>query len=316
MGQLPFTVFTAVYNSRKLIHRVWESLKAQTFRDFEWVVVDDGSADGSYELVEQFAREASFPVRVARKENGGKHTAWNVGVGMARGELFVTLDHDDACVPTALERFRYWWHTIPEAERAGYSGVNVLCTNPVDGRTIGNPYPASPMVSNNLELAYVHRIWGEKWGTMRTDVLREFPYPEDPALRRDYISENYLWFQIARRYKVLCVNEPLRQFYRDSASSITTWQLKGSLADRLRRHRATRYFYENYHLNENLDYLLKSKKELAKTAMEVWVSGLATGLPVSRILQDATGLGPRVLRCAAFPFGLAAYLYIRAASSK
>src|SRR5579859_986007 len=99
MSQLPFTVFTAVYNSRKLIHRVWDSLRAQTFGQFEWVLVDDGSTDNSIELLEEFAREADFPVRIGRKENGGKHTAWNAGVAMAQVELFVVLDHDDKCIP-------------------------------------------------------------------------------------------------------------------------------------------------------------------------------------------------------------------------
>src|SRR5215469_12275981 len=108
-----FTVFTPVYNRRDLIHRVYDSLRDQTLRDFEWVVVDDGSSDNVVELLERYAAEADFPILIHRKENEGKHTAWNIGLEMARGEYFVPLDHDDACIPTALERFRYWWLTIP-----------------------------------------------------------------------------------------------------------------------------------------------------------------------------------------------------------
>ena len=110
------------------------------------------------------------------------------------------------------------------------------------------------------------------------------------------------------------MNEALREFFRDSPSSITTRQLEGTLADRLRKHRATRYFYENYHLNGNLDYLVKSKKELVKTAMEVWISGLASNHSVGQIIRDAKGAAPLLVRLLAMPPGLAAYYYLRATS--
>lgn len=58
-----FTVFTPAYNRAHTLHRVWESLKAQTERDFEWLVVDDGSTDNTAELIAQYQREADFPVR-------------------------------------------------------------------------------------------------------------------------------------------------------------------------------------------------------------------------------------------------------------
>lgn len=306
-----FTVFTAAYNRRDLIHRVWDSLRSQTFRDFEWIVVDDGSTDNVVELLDRYAQEADFPVRIHRKENGGKHTAWNVAVQMARGELLVPLDHDDACVPKALARLRYWWLSIPDHERASYSGVNVLCQDPASGQIVGTPFPASPMVSQNLELAYVHRVRGEKWGAIRTDVLRQVPFPTDEAYRGNYIEENYLWLQIARRYKVLCVNEPLRLFYRDVGDSISSVRSRASPADRLRCHVPARYFYKNWHLNTNLDYLRKDKKDLIRTAIDLWISGLALKGSVAGVLRDARPGMPFLVRLAALPAGVAAFLYCR-----
>jgi GT2 family glycosyltransferase len=93
-----FTVFTPTYNRAHTIGRVYESLRAQTFRDLEWLVVDDGSKDNTREVVEGFAREAGFPIRYVYKENGGKHTARNLAVKHASGELFLVLDSDDSCV--------------------------------------------------------------------------------------------------------------------------------------------------------------------------------------------------------------------------
>ena len=60
-----FTVFTATFNRARVLHRVYDSLRAQTFRDFEWLVVDDGSTDGTGALVAAWRAEADFPIRYA-----------------------------------------------------------------------------------------------------------------------------------------------------------------------------------------------------------------------------------------------------------
>jgi glycosyltransferase involved in cell wall biosynthesis len=305
---LLFTGFTPVFNRRDLIHRVWQSLRAQTFRDFEWVIVDDGSTDNVAELIEQYTREADFPITFRSQPNGGKHIAWNQGVDLARGELFVSADSDDAFVPTALERFKFWWMSISAEQRQTLSGVNVLCQDPATGEVIGNPYPQSPMLSQNLELAHLHHMVGEKWGVVRTDLLRQIRFPEDAWLQRNYLSENYLWLRLARTHQVLCVNEPLRLYYRDAVNSIIHQAAAVSL---VRRGLPTRYFYKSWHLNANLDYLRRDPKELAKTALDVWISGLAMGKSARSILKDARSGMPWIIRLVAAPAGYAALVYCR-----
>jgi glycosyltransferase involved in cell wall biosynthesis len=305
---LLFTVFTPVYNRRDLIYRVWDSLRAQTFRDFEWIIVDDGSADNVAELIAQYAREADFPIIFRTQPNGGKHIAWNRGVELARGELFVSADSDDGFIPTALERFKFWWQSVSEAERQKLSGINVLCQDPGTGAVIGSLYPQSPMLSQNLELAHVHRMSGEKWGVVRTDLLRQIPFPEDASLRRNYLSENYLWLRLARAHQVLCVNEPLRLYYRDAANSLMQQAAAASL---LRRGLPTRYFYKSWHLNTNLDYLRRDPKELVKTALDIWISGLAMGKSVRSILKDGKAAMPWLIRLASAPVGIAALAYLQ-----
>ena len=65
-----FTVFTATYNRAHVLHRVYDSLRAQTFRDFEWLVVDDGSTDGTGALVEGWRAEADFRSATAIRRIG------------------------------------------------------------------------------------------------------------------------------------------------------------------------------------------------------------------------------------------------------
>jgi glycosyltransferase involved in cell wall biosynthesis len=308
-----FTVFTPVHNRRHTLHRVYGSLRAQTLRDFEWVVVDDGSTDGVAEALSVYRTEASFPVRIATQPHQGKNLAWNHGLELARGELFVPADSDDAFVPETLERFRELWLSIPESERPRFSGVNVLCQDPGTGETVGTPFPRSPMVSDNLELAYVHRVTGEKWGCVRTSALRETLFPEDEAFRGSHLPESYVWFSLARRYRVLCANERLRLYYRDTVDSLTASRFSGSLAARLGGHLPARYFFKSWHLATNLDYLRRDLRELVKTLVDVWVSGLLLRGSIANVLRDQHGRSSVPLLLAALPAGLAVCGYCRVA---
>src|SRR5438874_2378327 len=94
-----FTVLTPTYNRANTLPRVYDSLRAQSFRDFEWLVLDDGSSDGTKSLIEDWQATSDFPIRYIYQENQGKPAAFNRGVQEASGELLLTLDSDDACVP-------------------------------------------------------------------------------------------------------------------------------------------------------------------------------------------------------------------------
>lgn len=202
-----FTVFTPTYNRAHTLQRVYESLKAQTLRDFEWLIVDDGSNDETATLVASWAPEAGFPIRYEWQANGGKHTAINRGAEMAAGTLFLVLDSDDWCVGDALERFWHHWVSIPEAERAGYAGVGVLCQDP-QGRLIGDRFPADCFDSTPIELRSRYGIQGDKWELIRTDLLRAHPFPRFEGER--FVTEAYVWDQVALTHKTRYVNEALK----------------------------------------------------------------------------------------------------------
>jgi glycosyltransferase involved in cell wall biosynthesis len=208
--QYTFTVFTPVYNRICTLHRVYESLSAQTYRDFEWLVVDDGSSEDVYKLIDTWERQARFPLRYIYQPNQGKHVAFNRGVREARGELFLCLDSDDGCVPKALERLKYHWDRIPLSQRHRFSAVTALCMDEL-GELNGSRFPQDITDSDSLEIRYRHKVTGEKWGFHRTDVLRRFPYPETPT--KHYVTEGIVWRAIARQFKTRYVNEVLRIFY-------------------------------------------------------------------------------------------------------
>ena len=206
-----FTVFTATFNRAHTLHRVYESLTRQTFRDFEWFVVDDGSTDKTESLVLDWQREASFPIRYVWQENAGKPSATNRGARLAEGELFLRLDSDDACLPHALERFKHHWESIPKSQRSDFLGVAGLVQRP-DGKLEGTPFPSSPCDSTSLEILR-HGVRGEKWGFVRTAVMREFPFP---VLRGErFLPESVVWYRMARLYRTRFINEMLRIRHRE-----------------------------------------------------------------------------------------------------
>jgi glycosyltransferase involved in cell wall biosynthesis len=210
-----FTVFTTTYNRAYTLPQVYESLKAQTYRNFEWLVINNGSSDNTDDLVNQWKQEAEFPIRyIVLEKNIGFPRANNLGVREAEGEFFLNLNSDDACVPEALERFRYHWDTIPEEEKKNFAGITALAKNQY-GHLIGQKFPADVFDSTNAEIQMRHQVFGEKWGFNRTDVLRKFPYPEIEDEK--FICSRLIWNRISVVYKTRFINEVL-EIFRESGS--------------------------------------------------------------------------------------------------
>ncbi|BAY30340.1 family 2 glycosyl transferase [Nostoc carneum NIES-2107] len=216
--QYVFTVFTATYNRAHTLHRVYKSLKAQTYRDFEWLIIDDGSTDNTDTLVKQWQQESLFPIRYFYKENGGLIVAFNRAVKEANGELFIKLDSDDTCIPEALERFKYSWDAIPKEQKNDFAGV-ISLSKDEHGKIVGSKFPSDVFDSNLIEVRYRFKVSGENWWVYRTDVLREFPLLELP--NEKYVPELPTWLEISRKYKARFINEFLRTYYTSGLDKIT-----------------------------------------------------------------------------------------------
>jgi glycosyltransferase involved in cell wall biosynthesis len=202
---MQFTVLTPAYNRPHTLGRVYESLKAQTFKDFEWLIVDDSTTDDVQKVVRSWLSETDFFVRYLKQNNSGKHVAHNTGVMQAQGKFTVILDDDDTLTPTALETFYCIWQTIPEDEHKGFSGVAALCTNRDTGELLGGKFPQDIFDSDTVAINYLYHLGDDRQGFTRTDILREYLFPTFNGEK--YITEGLVWNRVSRKYKIRYLNE-------------------------------------------------------------------------------------------------------------
>lgn len=204
----PFiTILTPAYNRASLLPRLFDSLLRQTNKDFEWIVVDDGSTDDTREVVANLKEKCggAFPMGYVYKANGGKHMAINIGAERARGELLFIADSDDLLTDDALETVANSWHDISDDKSfAGIAGLDIA----MDTReVIGSGLPQEHIDCNAIDIRYRHHVTGDMKEVFRTEVLREFPFPEFAGER--FCPEQLVWFRMARRYRLRYINKPI-----------------------------------------------------------------------------------------------------------
>ncbi len=297
-----FTVYTPTYNRAHTLHRVFESLRAQTCRDFEWLVIDDGSTDGTAEVMRRFQKEATFPVRYLQEPHGGAHHVHNVSLREAQGELWIKLDSDDGCVPHALERLREHWQSIPEAQRERFSGVTGLCQDQ-NGALVGVPFPREPLDCTAAELEYRHKVRGEKWGFLRLEVVRRFPYPEN--VPGNFIPESFIWCQVSKAYQTRHINEPLRIYWMDAPSLVHG-------RSNPRTNAAGHRLMFKMVLDLESGWFFTAPLRLLRAAVQYGRFAFLNGTGLPRQLVDLGTPGGRVLWAVALP--VAAALWLRDAT--
>lgn len=230
-----FTVFTPTYNRAHLLHRAFESLRQQTCRSFEWIIVDDGSADNTEAVVKELQAGSNFPIAYVRQSNKGKHVAINRAVRQAAGYFIAILDDDDALTPDTLEKCLQLWELIPSEDRNRFVGVTGFCAD-LEGNIIGNPLPCDFVDSDGLSMQKNYGS-GDKWGVQRIDVMRRFQFPEDAG----FIADSLLWNRISQEYLQRFHNEVFALVDRRSDGSTAH-----SMQRRVRSPHLSTLYYREY----------------------------------------------------------------------
>lgn len=199
------TILTPTFNRAHLLPRLFESLTHQTDFNFEWLVMDDGSTDGTSDL---FAGKtflsAPFPIRYYQQENGGKHRALNAGVKQAKGDFIFIADSDDWLLPQSVAIVGQHASAIADDNTfAGVAGLDVFD----DERIVGTGLPQDIIDCNAMDIRYRYHVDGDLKEVFKTTVLQEFPFPEIQDER--FCPEQLVWFRIAQKYKLRYFNTPI-----------------------------------------------------------------------------------------------------------
>ena len=199
---MKITVFTPTYNRGYIIEKLYDSLKRQTCKDFEWLVVDDGSEDNTEELFAGWmAEDNGFPIRYYKKENGGKHRAINYALDLAEGELFFTVDSDDYLTEDAVEKVIGWEGELSKEEKYCAFAGN-MGTSASDGTN--NVFDGGCLDGTLLDR--YGKVNGERALVFYTDIHRRYKYPEYDGEK--FMTEAVVWNRMsADGYKCRYYND-------------------------------------------------------------------------------------------------------------
>lgn len=170
------TVFTPTYNRAHTLQRLYQSLQRQTFTDFEWLVIDDGSSDSTEVLVSPWLNEINhFTTRYFKKENAGKIAAINDGLDLAQGELFFIVDSDDFITEDALQKIHHWVSELPKNTKfCGIMGNKGVALH----ETPNNFFEEEYIDTDFLEITSNKVIiTGERAHVFFTEIHKQYKYP-------------------------------------------------------------------------------------------------------------------------------------------
>ena len=199
---MKITVFTPTFNRAYILSNLYHSLQRQTFLDFEWLIIDDGSTDNTQDLVERWQEERNFfPICYYKQENGGKCRAINRALDLAQGELFFTVDSDDYLTDDALEKIAKWEEELPKSECfCGVAGN--LGTSPTE--TTNTIFKGQYYEGTLLDR--YKNVDGERAIVFYTKLHRKFKYPEFPGEK--FMTEAVVYNRIAHAgYKIRFYND-------------------------------------------------------------------------------------------------------------
>ena len=262
MRYFKFTIFTPLYNGEKTVHRVFNSLRSSTYKNFEWIVVNDGSLDNTEEVFTSIIKNVDWDITfINRKENKGKHIAWNEAARIAKGDLFIVVDCDDGFKPESLSFFNEKWNEYYDDKEV--SGIEVLCEDAENGNICGIKYPYDGIKSNYRDFYSILKVRGDKWHCFRTEYIKLFPYPE---IKANYYTECYLHYSLSEKYIQIGYNKSLHIYYKEN----------NSITHTKKENRNNLYMichYQKWHIPRIATYLLKrNPRELCRCIKELIVT--------------------------------------------
>ncbi|MCM1081776.1 MAG: glycosyltransferase family 2 protein [Muribaculum sp.] len=210
-----FSVFTATYNRGKKLLNLYNDLLNQTYKDFEWVVVNDGSNDDTTAIMQDILAQNKLDINyVVLPKNGGKHMAWREGLKHFKGRYVISADDDDPFLPDALSiHNKYWTELEKQSDYDEFWEVRTRCVDS-KGNLIGKPLPKPYLDSDYIKVNVIMKNKAEMVGSRKIEILRN--EASVPTFLFEDKSSNFpeiiRWIRAARKYNTRFVPDITRIF--------------------------------------------------------------------------------------------------------
>jgi glycosyltransferase involved in cell wall biosynthesis len=271
------TVFTPTYNRAYTLHLCYESLIRQTSRDFEWLIIDDGSTDETRELVAGWIKDNRIPIRYHYQENQGMHGAHNAAYERITTELNVCIDSDDYMTDDAVAKICAFWREHGGAQYAGLAGLDITRS----GEVIGTRLPKGLKQAALTDLYVLHQVRGDKKLVYRTAVTAGVPpYPVYPGEK--YVPLSYKYMLIDQQFPLLLMDEPL---------CVVEYLQDGSSLNMIKQYRANPRGFQFFRKVAIMAAAIARGRPLCVEQLVAAQSALSAGIAAQR--RDAAGVACR-----------------------
>ena len=229
MKEVKITIVTPSYNRAHTLQRVYDSLKVQTFRDFKWIIMDDGSTDETKILVQSFQEEGLLAIEYFWNENQHKFITVFEGIKKVTSPYFMIVDSDDSYPVDSLQNL------FDEVEKISNQDefISVMgLSQYTDGKIVGHSYPKNGFDGSIFDMRYKYKIRGDKFGIFITQtyqqLLKNFDY--SPYKNKGYIPQSVFFNTYdAEGVKTRFVNKVVRNYHLDDedANSVSNTRWSG-----------------------------------------------------------------------------------------
>lgn len=198
------TVVTPTYNRANELEKAFNSLKEQTEKDFEWLVIDDGSTDNTEDVIRNFKEETNFDISYYKQDNQGKHIALNIAFKKVKTELLMILDSDDCLTRTAIEEILLIHNKYKDNDKvAAYVFQKGKSNAPTE--RITQVFKKEEFIDNYNTYIINKEIKGDKEEVFKTKILKNYSYPQ--YLGEKFVGEGVLWSKISHNYDMVFCNK-------------------------------------------------------------------------------------------------------------
>jgi glycosyltransferase involved in cell wall biosynthesis len=178
-------------------------LSFQNNKQFEWVIVDDGSVDETESLISKFIEINILQIKYIKVKNGGKHRAINHGVLAAKGDLFMIIDSDDyMCDENVVASILVHKEFLDKNDHFCAIVGNRVTKG---GEVIGTQISYKALDSDFIDYRVNKKVLGDRAEVIKTSVMKEFPFPEFEG--ENFLTEGIVWNRMALKYKARYINE-------------------------------------------------------------------------------------------------------------